>query len=104
MDDLMALSDKQILNAMSSKADNFYTENLSVVGNRNNMPLRGDGSIISANPYKTLKNGMSKDIDLMIGSNGDELRYWVEVMQQDSLEKNIAVYNEYIKYNIISFI
>ncbi|MCQ2753801.1 MAG: carboxylesterase family protein [bacterium] len=97
MDDLMKLNEKQIVDAMKQPSKNVVVEGVSGVGYLNNMPLKGSGSIIAENPYKVLENGLSKDVDLMIGTNADEFRYWILEMQQDTLDKNFETYSLYIK-------
>ncbi len=64
MRELMALSGEQ-LRELNEKL-NFY----------NNFPQR-DGRLIPLDPYEPYKNGDTAGIDLMIGTNRDEMNYWV---------------------------
>ena len=42
----------------------------------NNFPQR-DGRLIPENPYAAYKSGMTADVDILIGTNSDEINYWV---------------------------
>lgn len=42
----------------------------------NNFPQR-DGRIIPHNPYLPYEKGMTTDIDMLIGTNSEEMNYWV---------------------------
>ena len=42
----------------------------------NNFPMR-DGRIVPEGPYGFYRAGASRDFDLMIGTNADECRYWI---------------------------
>ena len=42
----------------------------------NNFPMR-DGKLIPINPYEAYINGGTKDIDIMIGTNANEMNYWI---------------------------
>ena len=64
MDDLLALDDTQ-LRALNEKV-NFY----------NNFPQR-DGRIIPTNPYAPYVSGVTADVDLLIGTNSNEMNYWI---------------------------
>ncbi len=46
------------------------------VNNINNFPQR-DGRLIPINPYFSYKNGESLGVDIMIGTNSDEMNYWI---------------------------
>ena len=37
-----------------------------------------DGIVLPEDPYKAYENGAAKDIDIMIGSNEDEIRYFIQ--------------------------
>ena len=64
MDDLLALDETQ-LRALNEKV-NFY----------NNFPQR-DGRIIPTNPYAPYVSGVTADVDLLIGTNSNEMNYWI---------------------------
>ena len=42
----------------------------------NNFPQR-DGRLIPIDPYEPYKNGVTADVDMLIGTNSDEINYWV---------------------------
>jgi para-nitrobenzyl esterase len=46
------------------------------VNQYNNFPQR-DGKLIPENPYIAYEQGKTKDIDIMIGTNANEMNYWV---------------------------
>ena len=64
MQDLVNLSEEE-LRRVNEKV-NFY----------NNFPQR-DGVLIPDDPYAPYREGRTKDIDMMIGTNADESNYWV---------------------------
>jgi para-nitrobenzyl esterase len=65
MDSLMRLSEDQLI-VLNAKL-NYY----------NNFPQR-DGKLIPPDPYEPYRLGVTKDIDILIGTNADEVNYWVE--------------------------
>lgn len=104
MQDLLALSEKEIIEAYTGSDDEGFSLNDICV-----MPLRGRG-LIPENPYEALRNGVSKDIPVIIGTNKDEWRYWATVMidtdhfkkSEEEMEEDIRLYEKYIadeKYN-----
>ena len=42
----------------------------------NNFPQR-DGNLIPIDPYKPYENGETADIDMLIGTNSEEMNYWI---------------------------
>ncbi len=64
VDDLLALDEAQLF-ALNEKVNDY-----------NNFPQR-DGRLIPENPFEAYQSGMSADIDLLIGTNSDEMNYWV---------------------------
>lgn len=42
----------------------------------NNFPQR-DGRLIPLNPYEPYKNGETADVDMLIGTNAEEMNYWI---------------------------
>ena len=52
----------------------------------NNFPKR-DGYILIGDLYEAYKSGKGKDIDMLLGSNKDEVRYWINEFNEflDSL-------------------
>lgn len=64
MSDLLALSEEE-LQAINENVNSY-----------NNYPQR-DGKLIPVNPYKPYHDGLSKDIDILIGTNSEEMNYWI---------------------------
>ncbi|MBQ3285447.1 MAG: carboxylesterase family protein [Ruminococcus sp.] len=64
MSDLMAMSEGK-LKAINEKLNEY-----------NNFPQR-DGRLIPAFPYVPYEQGVTKDVDIMIGTNAEEMNYWV---------------------------
>ncbi len=64
MSDLTSLSEDEII-ALNKRLDLD-----------NNFPQR-DGRLIPFNPYDAYKNGASAGIDMLIGTNKNELNYWI---------------------------
>ena len=64
MSDLMNLSEEQLMKL--NETLNLY----------NNFPQR-DGRLIPLNPYLPYRDGLTKDIDILIGTNADESNYWI---------------------------
>lgn len=62
--ELMKLSEKQLMR---------LNQKVSV---HNRFPMR-DGVIIPLDPYASYRDGKAKDIDVLIGTNKDEARYWI---------------------------
>ena len=64
MSDLMALSEEQLQKI--NEAVNSY----------NNFPQR-DGRLIPVDPYLPYEEGATKDVDILIGTNSEEMNYWI---------------------------
>ena len=64
MSDLMALSEEQLQTI--NEAVNSY----------NNFPQR-DGRLIPVDPYLPYEEGATKDVDILIGTNSEEMNYWI---------------------------
>lgn len=64
MKDLLSMSEEELM-AVNEKI-NMY----------NVFPQR-DGRLIPENPYHAYEEGKAKDIDILIGTNANELNYWV---------------------------
>lgn len=65
--DLMAMSEEE-LKRVNEQLNEF-----------NCFPLR-DGRIVPLDPYKAYADGAAKDIEMMMGTNADEVRYWIGEM------------------------
>ncbi len=61
---LMALSEEEIakLNIPLNDANNF--------------PMR-DGKLIPLDPFELYRNGFTKDVDMIFGTNANEMNYWI---------------------------
>ena len=67
MDDLMALSEEELMQVNQSLND------------YNNFPER-DGVILPEDLYAAYEAGKGSGVDMMIGTNKDEMRYWIGEM------------------------
>ena len=64
MNDLMKLSTEEM-----AKINKGLNES-------NNFPMR-DGKLIPIDPYEPYSQGKTKDIDMIIGTNANEMNYWI---------------------------
>lgn len=64
MSDLMALSEEQ-LQKINEELNSY-----------NNFPQR-DGRLIPVDPYLPYEEGATKDVDILIGTNSEEMNYWI---------------------------
>ena len=64
MNDLMKLSTEEM-----AKINEGLNES-------NNFPMR-DGKLIPIDPYEPYSQGKTKDIDMIIGTNANEMNYWI---------------------------
>ena len=62
--DLLALSEKELM-SLNEKLNDY-----------NCFPMR-DGNVLPLDPYTAYARGEAKDIDFFIGTNADEVRYWI---------------------------
>ena len=113
MDDLMALSKEDLLNALASDTGiphemahpfkpNNCLENVDKDAERflaakNTYPLHGGSSPAPENPYQAIANGVSKDVDVLAGTNADEMRYFISTMNQKTDDENMKKYAIYIE-------
>lgn len=81
MDDLMAIPEDKLYEIYLDDSDGKALGTLSV------LPLRGDDSIIPADPYQALLDGAGKDVDLIIGTTADENRYFIDAVCDPALSK-----------------
>ncbi len=96
MDDLLALSEEELIEANELSLD----EDEMTVNDYYSLPLRGN--IVPLDPYEAIEEGRAKDIDVMIGTNADEINYWVAEMgeipmtemDEAGVEENLAYYEE----------
>ena len=64
MQDLMNLSEQELMEVNEE------------VNHINNFPQR-DGKLIPLNPYLPYENGDTADVDILIGTNSNEMNYWI---------------------------
>ncbi len=103
MDELMALSEADLLKALSTEAGGVSAEGVGgCVGDFNNWPMRSDErSIIPSDGYKALLEGKSKDVDIMVGIVADEMRYWAHLQFDPSDEESpLGFYYEWAKAKV----
>ena len=100
---LMALSEEELFKAMNVKTEIVGDENGSRVTDLNNFPMRDDKlSIIPFDVSKAIVE-RSGDVDVMIGTTGDEMRYWVDEMgvandtEVINDDRNIRVFYDFIR-------
>ncbi|HJJ45865.1 MAG TPA: carboxylesterase family protein, partial [Methanocorpusculum sp.] len=112
MDDLMALTEEELLIAFASDTGmphefahpmrpNNCMESLvkdaeRFLAAKNTYTLRGGSSIVPENPYQAIADGVSKDIDVLAGTNADEMRYFIPSMCAETDEENLKRYYTYI--------
>lgn len=97
MNGLMSLSEDELFKAMTIDTGVVGAENSSLVVDLNNYPMRDDNrSIIPTDVSKAISE-RAKDVDIMIGTTGDEMRYWVNEMGVGNDDENMAVFYDYIK-------
>ena len=93
MDELMAIPEKEMIDIYLTPDEDDMTLNDMVV-----MPLR-DGKVLPLDGYSVIREGMNKNIDVMVGSNANEFNYWIEEVamnfEEDDIEKAIPLYEEY---------
>lgn len=65
VDDLLKLTEDE-LKAVNEEVNSY-----------NNFPQR-DGKLIPLNPYVPYENGYTKDVDILIGTNSNEMNYWID--------------------------
>lgn len=101
MDDLMAIPEEELVRIYTEEP---IDDEGSTLNDLYNMPYRGQEGIVEEDPYEALRSGVGKDVDLMIGTNADEWRYWVNEMgevemsqlDEEGIEENLAMYEEFI--------
>ena len=104
MDDLMALSTEDIRKAMETDTGKAGPESGSGLADLNNHPMRGSGSIIPEHPFAALAEGAGKDVDIMIGTTADEVRYWIMCMcptlsPHEHLDEMVEEYYSWVREN-----
>lgn len=81
MDELMALPEDTLLALLEKDAGRPGIEGLTTLAGLNNHPMCDDSrSIIPTDPFKALADGASKDVDVIIGTTSEEMKYWAHLM------------------------
>ena len=112
MDDLMALSEQDLLDAFVSDTgvplvmahplrpnnglENIAKDIETMLGAKNTFPMRGGSSPAPENPYQAIADGVSKDVDILVGTNTDEVRYFFSSMGAETDDENMKKYDPYI--------
>lgn len=97
MDGLMALSEAELYDAMCADTERIGGENGTRVSDLNNYPMRDDKlSIIPSDVGRAIAE-RARDVDIMIGTTGDEMRYWVNEMGCGNDDDNASVFYEYVQ-------
>lgn len=91
MAELMKLSEKELFDIYLDNSNGESLADLSYA------PLRGDDSILPAEPYDAILNGASKDVDLMIGTTANEYNYFIYDSLNPSKEEERHVLSEKTK-------
>ena len=80
---LLEDSDKSNMDELVSISEEKIKELNEDLNDYNNFPKR-DGYILSGDLYDAYKSGKGKEIDMLLGSNKDEVRYWINEMKEYS--------------------
>lgn len=82
-DECKAFTDKLIKATGKDSMEDLMkltTEELTIINEKlnesNNFPMR-DGKLIPIDPYEPYLEGKTKDIDMILGTNANELYYWI---------------------------
>ncbi len=102
MDDLMAIPEEEMVRIYTEEVIDDEGNTLNDIYHK---PFRGDEGIIEADPYQALRDGIGADVDLMIGTNADEWRYWINEMgdvemsemDEEGIQENMEMYEGFIK-------
>ena len=103
MDGLMALSEDELYEAMCVDTGLAGDESGSRVSDLNNDPMRDDElSIIPSDVGKAIIE-RSSDIDIMIGTTGDEMRYWVNEMECGNDDDNMEAFYAFVQGKVAGY-
>ena len=93
---LMALSEEELYNAMCADTEVKGDESGSRVADLNNFPMRDDNLSIIPSDVSAAIAAKASDIDVMIGTTGDEMRYWVNEMECGDVDSNMEAYYDFV--------
>ena len=88
---LLEETEKNNMNELTSIDENKYKEINEELNDYNNFPKR-DEFILPVDLYKEYESGKGKDIDMLLGSNKDEVRYWINEMDYYSILSGKFIY------------
>ena len=78
--EITGCSDMRSLMELSESEIRIINEDLNDI---NNFPIR-DGIVLPENLYEAYENGEAADIDMINGTNSDEVRYWIREMSYNA--------------------
>ena len=73
---LMLESKKKTMNGLLSLSEDELSKINEKLNEFNNFPQR-DGRLIPLDPYKPYETGETSDVDILIGTNSEEMNYWI---------------------------
>jgi len=88
---LLEETEKNNMNELTAIDENKYKEINEELNDYNNFPKR-DEFILPVDLYKEYELGKGKDIDMLLGSNKDEVRYWINEMDYYSILSGKFIY------------
>lgn len=97
MDDLMALSEEELIKANEYALD----EDETCINDLYSLPLRG--GVADIDMYGAIARAKERGVDVLIGTNADEISYWVAEMgeipmtemDEEGVAENLSVYEEW---------
>lgn len=97
MDDLMALTEEQLIEYNETPLD----EDETTLNDMYSLPYKG--GIVPEDPYAALSNAKAKGVDFLIGTNTDEANYWISEMggadltdlTQEEQDEAIEIFGDY---------
>lgn len=98
MDELMALSEEELIAANELSLD----EDDMTVNDYYSLPLRG-GKVVPADISEGIAKAKARGVDLLIGTNTDEIAYWVAEMgeipitemDEEGVASNLEIYEDF---------
>lgn len=103
MEGLMALTEKELYDAMCADSGIAGDESGTRVTDLNNYPMRDDELSIIPSDISRAISERARDVDIMIGTTGDEMRYWVNEMGCGNDDDNAEVFYDFIQGKVEKF-
>ena len=109
LDDLMEMSEEDLIKYYTKRVK--YEDGTKDCPNDHmNLPMRG-GTVVPDDPYTALENGSGCEVDLLVGTNADEWRFWLNLiggyplseLSEEKREKAVLMFKKLVagrKYNI----